>query len=98
MKHYWIGKAAKEKLRSMGAINLCPTEFSRRGIVKTDVNRTIFDKSFVQEEYVFQANEGFELMCKIVIDRVPSEITKRQFDRIVSGRPVPTASLNIFGR
>jgi NOL1/NOP2/fmu family ribosome biogenesis protein len=78
-KYYWFCWAEDEQLRRLGANHLCPTQISWNGIVRSTVR---------EKEYIFQAEDGFELFCKIIVDQTPVELTEKQYKRIVRGESV----------
>lgn len=83
MKYFWITGTPKDVLRGIGANHIHATEFVRSGMKKTDLIGT---------DFMFQAEEGFELFCKLVTGLEPVEFSERHYNRLVRGHKIPAGN------
>jgi hypothetical protein len=102
MKYYYTVWILRDELIEMGATGLVPTTgFGAPLTRNTEAERedSILDKC---KYWVFQADETFPVYAKLKFDKATAEISKNNYDDVVSGRKEPRrytkkATLSISG-
>ncbi len=84
----------KEEIKSIGGTNIYPAYFQMRSTGKLihgkeSVN-PIYNPTF-DNQFVFQANDGFQLFLKLKGFELPAQISERQYNNIRRLRDAPVA-------